>query len=290
VVPSCLAHKRLIWPYSRNDNTAPTNNAPCGGITFEQAMRNNRTTELRAGSTVNILIYEDIWHPGQAMRLAISSPNMEDFEDCIILNQIPQHTIDRDDMNLSISITVPDITCRNCTLQLMAFQEQNLGNDDCCAYHNDTMKTCGQSQYYSCANIDIVGGSRSRDDECRQPNGWAFRDYKCNYYRELSSQNAWSQNGNNELVLKTSGSIDGMMGADTHCGNSEMEMELMTECNRAYVAEEQQTFTLAQGRELEAGGIAAVILVVVLGAGVAGTYYFTKQKGDAVDTSGRDQF
>merc|ERR1712013_902530 len=120
------------------------------------------------------------------MRLAISSPNMEDFENCIILNQIPQHTIDMDDMNLSISITVPDITCRNCTLQLMAFQEQNLGNDDCCAYHNDTMKTCGQSQYYSCANIDIV----------------------------------------------------------------------------------------------------AVILVVVLGAGVAGTYYFTKQKGDAVDTTG----
>lgn len=290
---TCLAHKRLLYPMPRsgdgNTGTAPNQNAPCGGFSFENALEAGRTTELRAGSTVKVMIYEQIHHAGQPMRLAISSPNMEDFEDCIWLNHVPQHTL-QGAMNLTIELKVPDMTCRNCTLQLMGFEVQNRDNADCCAYHDQFNRTCPLQQYYSCANIDIVGGSRPRSEVCRQPNDWAFRDYKCNYYRELSSVDAWSEQSDGTLKLKTSGSIDGMMAADTHCGNSPMEMELMTECNAMLVAEEEETFTLVQGGEMEAGGIVAIILVVVVGAGVAGTYFLSKNKGDAVDTTGRDHF
>jgi len=299
---ACFAHKELLHPMPRGvptfpgsiDSGAPNQNAPCKGISFEQAMTANRTTEWKAGSTVTIIIGEYAHHSGQPMRLAISSPNMEDFEDCIILNHIPQHTLGSPAGNMTIEIKVPDMTCRNCTLQLMGFETQNLDNDECCAYHSEDEdeRTCELQQYYSCANIDIVGGSRDRSDVCRQPNGWAFRDYKCNYYRDESSATAWSLQGDGTLKLKTSGSIDGMQTSDDHCGGTDMEeMELMTECNRALsAAEDESAFTLAQGGEMEAGGVVAIILVAVLGAGVAGTYYMTRQKGDAVDTTGKDQF
>jgi len=299
-VAPCFAHKELAYPMPRRVRVpigtgAPSNNAPCMGVSFESAFLEGRTTEWKAGSTVTIIIAEYAHHAGQPMRLAISSPNMEDFEDCIVLNHIPQHTINNFAGNLTIDFKVPDMTCRNCTLQLMAFQTQNRVNDDCCAFHSQFNRTCEINQYYSCANIDIVGGSRSREEVCRQPNDWAFRDFKCNYYRDESSGTAWEMDGNGVLNLQTSGSISGMMTPDDHCGETDMSgdgetMELETACNARLVAEEQQTFTLAQGGELETGGVVAIILVVLVGAGVAGTYYMTKNKGQAVDTTGRDQF
>ena len=116
----CLSHQRLFYPPPRETNTAPNGNAPCGATSFAQAHALNRTTEWTAGQEVTIVIYEQIYHAGNPMRLAISGPNNEEFDDCIWLNHIPRHA--RGNLNggrnMSITLTVPDMNCQNCTLQL----------------------------------------------------------------------------------------------------------------------------------------------------------------------------
>merc|ERR1712190_192811 len=110
----------------------------------------------------------------------------------------------------------PDFTCKNCTLQLMAFETGGLGESECCVYHPECEDMygdlgddvcCAAQQYFSCANININGGSRSRNAVCKQPNNWGLRDYKCNYYQEEESSNAWPEQSDGTLRLKTSGSI-----------------------------------------------------------------------------------
>ena len=123
-IETCLCHKRLLWPTPRSTRTASTSQAPCSGVLFETAYSQGRITNLNAGDTIDIIIYEQIFHSGEPMRLAISGDNNEDFESCIWLNHIPQHILPSQNVqrNLTIRLTVPDFTCRNCTLQLMAFQ------------------------------------------------------------------------------------------------------------------------------------------------------------------------
>ena len=129
IFESCLCHIGLFWPTPRNaeqgltQQTAPTSNAPCGSRTFEQAYANGFITDLQAGSTVDIIVYEHIFHPAQPMRFAISGENNEDFESCIWLNHVPYHNYGNGGQrNMTISLTVPDFTCKNCTLQMIVFQ------------------------------------------------------------------------------------------------------------------------------------------------------------------------
>ena len=122
----CLSHIRLFYPTPRSANAGPNSEPNCGGVSFEQAYRNGLVTDLNAGDKIDIILYEQIFHSEQPMRLAISSENDEDFETCIWLNHIPQSIVQTNQKNLTIPLTVPDFTCKNCTLQLLMFQ--NGGN------------------------------------------------------------------------------------------------------------------------------------------------------------------
>jgi len=283
IFEACLSHKRLFWPIPRQDRTASTSVAPCGGTSFEQAYRQNRTTDLNAGDTIDIIIFEQIRHLREPMRLAISGPNNEDFESCIWLNQIPQHTLPNEPRNLTIRLTVPDFTCKNCTLQMLAFQTdiQDFETDStCCAYNSNDTKTCPLTQYYSCANININGGSRSRSDVCVQPSGWANRDLSCNYYRSMASTNAWEMvsGSNTTLRLKTSGSIDGLPSADTHCmQTNEGQIPFKTNCHRTATAATE--LGLFEGGELQTDGAIAIVVVVLLVTVIGATLCITKKKG-----------
>ena len=82
----CLSHKRLLWPTPRDDNTASRDAGPCGPVTFEEASADGRITEWTAGETVEIIVFQQIYHAREPMRLAISGENDDDFESCIWLN------------------------------------------------------------------------------------------------------------------------------------------------------------------------------------------------------------
>merc|ERR1712228_30834 len=282
----CLSHQRLAYPPPRETNAAPNNNAPCGATSFGQAHANNLTTDWTAGQKVTIVIYEQIYHNGNPMRLAISGSNNEEFDDCIWLNHIPRHALGtlNGGRNMSITLTVPDMNCKNCTLQLLGLQNTGKANDECCAYTNNDTNSCGLQQYYSCANININGGKRDRKDVCVQPEGWQYRDLPCNYYKAESSANAWSFEGNaeNELVLKTKGSILGAPEIETFCKDSELNpdfngIQANYECHRT--ATDFTKLSLIDGGDMQTDGVVAIVIIIVLGVAIAATYFIAKKRG-----------
>jgi len=288
----CLSHKRLAVPIPRDTQTAPRNSAPCGGISFERAYREGRITDWNAGEKVKIVMYEQIYHGGQPVRLAISGPNNEEFDDCIWLNHIPQHVRGQrtGGRNLTIELTVPDMTCKNCTLQLIGFQTGDLTDGECCAYNNNDTKTCALNQYYSCANININGGKRDRADVCVQPEGWAYRSLACNYYRDERSTSAWAQDDNDasNLILKTSGSIEGSQDVSTFCGDSEMPIRRNTACQQS--ATNFEELALVDGGDMQTEGVVAIILVAILGTVITATYCIAKKRGNAPVSTEADRF
>lgn len=115
--------------------------SPCGGKTAVEANRKAFT----AGETVEVHWEETINHTGH-FRIAFSPANDEGFDDHVLKADIP------DDQNGSISgpsdyhqfsttITIPSTNCESCTLQLIQFMAESGTN------------------YYSCADIKITGGS-----------------------------------------------------------------------------------------------------------------------------------
>jgi len=301
----CLSHKRLGSPTPRDTRTAARDDGPCGPVSWEEAYENGDVTEWTAGETVEVVVFQQIYHAREPMRLAISGENDEDFESCIWLNHIPQHTEGGNEMDLVIELTVPDMNCENCTLQLIGMQTNGRGEDNCCLYHPDceavfgnNANCCGGSQYYSCANINIVGGSRSRDEVCKQPNDWGFRDFKCNYFMAEESENAWTTQGDS-LSLVSSGSITGLdPTAETHCSDSDLS-NLETDCqslilaavassssedngnsSNSGAAQNEEMASLFSGGEMKGDGVFAVIVVVVLAIAITATYCLTKDKSD----------
>lgn len=283
----CLSHNRLFLPIPRNNNDAPSSNAPCGSTSFGEAFANNRTTEWTAGQQVTITILDRIYHAGNPMRLAISGPNNEIFDDCIWLNHIPQHARGalNGGRNMSITLTVPDMNCKNCTLQLLGLQNTGKGNDECCAYTNNATKSCQLQQYYSCANININGGKRDRKDVCAQPDNWAYRDLPCNYYKAEASTNAWTPMNGDEsnLVLKTSGSVIGTPDVSTFCQDSELEADFAGiranyDCHK--MPTDFAQLALFEGGDMQTDGVVAIVVIVVLVVAVSATYFIAKKRGN----------
>jgi len=300
----CLSHKRLRYPQPRDTTTGSRDAGPCGPVSWEEAFENGDVEEWTAGETVEVVIFEQIHHSREPMRLAISGENDEDFESCIWLNHIPQHTTG-DATDLVIELTVPDMTCRNCTLQLIGMQTSGRNAGNCCLYHpdcetDDTFEDancCGGNQYYSCANINIVGGSRPRDEVCKQPHDWAFRNFTCNYFMQEESDNAWTTDGDTgNLKLVTSGSISGLdPTADTHCSTTDL-VAVNTQCQSMILAASSGSGSgsgsssasgsassanapsLLQGGDINGEGIFAVIVVLLLAAVIIGTWCLTKNK------------
>eukprot|EP01084_Bolivina_argentea_P263412 445850_1 len=266
IIP-CLCHVRLFYPPPRSTQTAPRSGGPCGGDSWDDGV----ITSWKAGSKVTITISEQIHHIQQPYRIALSQSNKDTgFEDCILLNHIPQHTRGGA-KNLEIELTLPTYTCRNCTLQLINFQTSGLDDDSCCAYTNNDTKTCGAAQYWSCANVDITGGT-SDDKSCYQPSDWAFRDYACNYYSSESSASAWEEVNSTTLWLLTGdSSIDGV--SSDFCGDSDVSISEDSSCKATY---SESDLSFVEGGELQTDGAIAIVIVLICGIAIGGTYFYSK--------------
>ena len=91
------------------------------------------------GSTLNVQWLETVDHPGY-YRLALSMADDEGFDDNILQDDITDTVCSATPCNYSADITLPDVECLDCTLQLVQF----MGTQ------------APYSPYFSCADLMIT--------------------------------------------------------------------------------------------------------------------------------------
>jgi hypothetical protein len=145
------AHLGLDAPVSRyGPDTLKT--GPCGVAGGE---RSENVTYFEPGETIEVRWNEYVDHPGH-YRIAfdpdgdddfVDPPTMEDLysNDAVLLDGIPDHG--REDPYYSATVTLPDITCDNCTLQVIQVM-----------YDKPPYETPGNDIYYQCADLVLRAG------------------------------------------------------------------------------------------------------------------------------------
>lgn len=189
-VPSALlvaslasAHIELLEPASRYPSTG-NKSCPCGEgdsnrrceVPAEESSDPNRSTDpakvttFEAGSTITVRFDEYIGHSGR-FRVAFDAEgaDLADFNDRVLVDVADP--ADGQGMR-EIEVTLPDMSCENCTLQLIQ------------AMHGDTENPVADpaplSTYYACADIVLVpkgslgGGTADPDDEERTTDAGTF--------------------------------------------------------------------------------------------------------------------
>lgn len=125
-----------LKPRQRADGSYPDDikTGPCGDLP-----RSENPVELIAGSTIEVEFQSTIYHQG-AFRIAFAQANDEGFDDNVLVDNIPD---DPNQTNRSVSITLPDVTCEACTLQLI----------------QSMLDRNPPTNYFSCTDIRLVDGS-----------------------------------------------------------------------------------------------------------------------------------
>ena len=125
------AHFRLMEPASwivENDLGDPQKAGPCGGTNTDYGKPTYAVTQAVGGRTLHIKVIETIYHPGHyRVALAVNSP-------------------------LETDVTLPNISCKKCTLQVVQFMEQHGPNNP------------GNYTYHHCANIQITADPKKPID------------------------------------------------------------------------------------------------------------------------------
>jgi hypothetical protein len=172
VAPSASAHIELIDPPPRyvladgSDNGIKS--CPCGlggsnrvcnvAADGSDPDRSERVSRFEAGSTVTIRFQEFVNHGGR-FRVAFDpeGADMADFN-ANILEDV-QDPSNASGMMWEIPITLPNMTCDNCTLQLVQAMEVD--------QNTEIADPAPISSYYACADIQLVapGSLGSGPDE-----------------------------------------------------------------------------------------------------------------------------
>jgi hypothetical protein len=127
------AHIQLSSPSKRYTDQKV---GPCGRA---NGARTNNVTELAPGSTLTVTWNETIDHPGH-FRIAFDDDGTDDFinpatatdfnnSPAVLVDNIPDTPGGGES---SVEVTLPDIECDNCTLQLIQVMTTSgpIGNDD----------------------------------------------------------------------------------------------------------------------------------------------------------------
>lgn len=126
----------LIKPRSNRDDIKA---GPCG------VPRTNTAVTLAAGSTVNLEIERTIFHQGY-FRIAFSPANDQGFDNNVLVARLPETNAQR---FYSVSVTLPDVECETCTLQLIQVM----------------LDRNPPTNYYSCADIRLVRDAEPGDTQ-----------------------------------------------------------------------------------------------------------------------------
>lgn len=147
------AHLGLDAPASRyGPDTLKT--GPCG---VADGDRTNNVTYFEPGETIEVRWNEYVDHPGH-YRIAFDADGDDDFVDPATVDELySNEAVLLDDIedksagerSYSETVTLPDITCDNCTLQVIQVM-----------YDKPPYTTPGNDIYYQCADLVLkVGGA-----------------------------------------------------------------------------------------------------------------------------------
>jgi hypothetical protein len=136
------AHTLLTTPTPRSDSDG-IKSGPCG------VARTDSPMVVAGGATLDVQWLETIEHPGY-YRLALSRGGDEGFDDNVLADRIEDGVCSDTPCSYGTSITLPDINCPDCTLQLIQF----MGNNPDGPY----------SPYFSCADLVITGDGSGGGD------------------------------------------------------------------------------------------------------------------------------
>lgn len=145
------AHLDLVEPTSRYDREAQKV-GPCG---LPDGQRSTNVTYVEPGATIEVRWEEYVDHPGH-FRIAFDDDGDDDFvdpptmmatysNDAVLLDDIVDR--DGDEGAYVVEVTLPDITCDNCTLQVIQVM-----------YDKPPYTLPGDDIYYQCADLVLREG------------------------------------------------------------------------------------------------------------------------------------
>ena len=165
------AHFKLLAPASwliEDDRGDPQKAAPCGGTNTDFGKPSWAVTQATGGSALHIRVQETIYHPGHyRVALAVNSPTelppdpkattmdsergprsvsgeiMSPVQPPVLADGLFVHQA-RPDAPFETDITLPNVSCRRCTLQVIQFMEQHAVNNP------------GMFTYHHCATLQIT--------------------------------------------------------------------------------------------------------------------------------------
>ena len=173
------AHFKLLAPTSwllEDDRGDPQKAAPCGGTNTDFGKPTWAVTQAAGGSAMHIKVQETIYHPGHyRVALAVNSPTelppdpkattmdtdrgprsvsaeiMSPVLPPVLADGLFAHQA-KADAPFETDVTLPNINCRRCTLQVIQFMEQHAVNNP------------GMFTYHHCATVQITADPKKPID------------------------------------------------------------------------------------------------------------------------------
>jgi hypothetical protein len=164
------AHFKLIEPASwliEDERGDPQKAGPCGGTNADYGKPSNSVTQATGGSRLHVKVQETIYHPGHyRVALAVNSPAelpvdpkattmdsdrgprsvsgeiQSPVQVPVLADGLFVHAA-KMDAPFETDVTLPNISCRRCTLQVIQFMEQHAANNP------------GMYTYHHCAVVQI---------------------------------------------------------------------------------------------------------------------------------------
>lgn len=180
VVPAVTqAHFKLVEPASwliEDDRGDPQKAGPCGGSNTDWGKPSYAVTQAVGGSTLHVKVQETIYHPGfYRVALAVNSPAelpadpkatttqtergpqsvsgevMSPVQMPVLADGLFVHH-ERATGPFETDVTLPNISCKRCTLQVIQFMEQHGANNP------------GMYTYHHCAVVQITADAKKPID------------------------------------------------------------------------------------------------------------------------------
>jgi hypothetical protein len=180
-VPAVEAHFKLLEPASwlvEDDKGDPQKLAPCGGTLANPGTTTSAVTAVTGGQRLKIVAQETVFHPGH-YRIALArkrnllpadpAVTMKDTErgprsasaviaaspaPPLLADGIWPHT-EKPAAPWETEITIPNITCEGCQLQVIEFMAEHPGTRE------------GGFSYHHCAVLNITADPAKPSDDAR---------------------------------------------------------------------------------------------------------------------------
>lgn len=166
------AHFKLLAPASwlvENQLGDPQKAAPCGGTNSDFGKPTYAVTDVKGGTALHVKVQETVYHPGfYRVALAVNSPTelpvdpkaqtmtnekgvvvsvsgevMNPVAPPVLADGLFVHNA-KTDQPFETDVTLPNLNCKSCTLQVIQFMEQHGVNNP------------GQFSYHHCAVLRIT--------------------------------------------------------------------------------------------------------------------------------------